>query len=447
MQNKSRGALPMVQLALPLAGEQLLRIVVSLVDTFMLSTYCEEAVAGVGLVAQYIFFLQILFNIVVIGSSIVLAQYLGAERSKEELNNIAKASVIMVLLLAIVLTLAVFFGTPLLLGLYKLEDSVRSFASEYFLIFGGAGAIFNAVSLLQSSILRCYGYTRQTLVVTLVANLINVVGNALSLYGWFGLPVLGVPGVAGASLLSAAVSCVILAVMIKRRKDICFNMEKLFSVPKKVFATILRVGIPTAGENLSYNVSQIFIMGMISSLGTYAMDAQVYTNTLARFVFIIAIGIGAAVQIKTGYYVGAGESETAYRKVFKYGLVATCASVLLVLLLNLVKGPAIGIFTKNGEIIEMVSKVLIISILLEFGRSLNLIYVGALKGAGDIRFPVLYGMFSNWCIMVLGAWILGIKLGYGIYGCFFGIGLDETTRGFVMLLRWKSKRWMTKALV
>ena len=221
----------MVQLALPLAGEQLLRIVVSLVDTFMLSTYCEEAVAGVGLVAQYIFFLQILFNIVVIGSSIVLAQYLGAERSKEELNNIAKASVIMVLLLAIVLTLAVFFGTPLLLGLYKLEDSVRSFASEYFLIFGGAGAIFNAVSLLQSSILRCYGYTRQTLVVTLVANLINVVGNALSLYGWFGLPVLGVPGVAGASLLSTAVSCVILGFMIKRRKDICFNLEKLFSVP------------------------------------------------------------------------------------------------------------------------------------------------------------------------------------------------------------------------
>ncbi|MBP5695982.1 MAG: MATE family efflux transporter [Treponema sp.] len=447
MQNKSRGALPMVKLALPLAGEQLLRIVVSLVDTFMLSSYCEEAVAGVGLVSQWIFFLQILFNIVAIGSSIVLAQYLGAQRSKDDLNNIAKASAIMVGLLSLVLTAAVFLGTGLLLGCYKLEDSVRSYAKQYFLIFGGAGAVFNAVSLLQSSILRCYGYTRENFIVTLVANFVNVVGNALSLYGWFGLPVLGVAGVAGASLLASMVSCVILGVMIKRRKDVCFNLSKVFAVPRKFFALILKVGIPTAGENLSYNISQIVIMAMISSLGTYAMSAQVYTNTLARFVFVIAIGIGAAVQIKTGYYVGAGESDTAYRKVFRYGLCATCASIILVLLLNLVKGPAVGIFTKNEEIIGMVSKVLIISILLEFGRSLNLIYVGALKGAGDIRFPVLYGMFSNWCIMVLGAYILGLRLGFGIYGCFMGIALDETTRGFVMLLRWKSKRWMTKALV
>jgi len=112
-----------------------------------------------------------------------------------------------------------------------------------------------------------------------------------------------------------------------------------------------------------------------------------------------------------------------------------------------IKVPLISKFTEVDEIINMVSKILRISILLEFGRSLNLIYVGALKGAGDIRFPVLYGMFSNWCIMVLGAWILGLKLGWGIYGCFLGIALDETTRGIVMMLRWKSKRWMKKSLV
>ena len=99
------------------------------------------------------------------------------------------------------------------------------------------------------------------------------------------------------------------------------------------------------------------------------------------------------------------------------------------------------------EVVSLVSTLLLLSIYLEFGRSLNLIYIGALKGAGDVKFPVLYGMFSNWVVMVLGSYILGLKLGLGVAGFWLGIGTDETTRGIVMVLRWKSKRWMQKALV
>ena len=447
MQNKTRGSLPMLHLVLPLAGEQLLRILVSLADTFMLSTYSDHAVAGVGLVSQYMFFLQILFNVVAVGSSIVLAQYLGAERSREDLNNISKASALMTTAIALLLSAAVFLGSGPLLNRYSLDDDVRTYAKEYFLIFGGAGAVFNAFGLLQSSMLRCYGYAREALIVTFVANIVNVAGNALSLYGWFGLPVFGVRGVAAASAISSVVSCVMLAVMIRRRKEIAFDLHKIFSVPKKFFRLILSVGIPTAGENLSYNVSQIVIMAMISSLGTSAMSAQVYTMTIVRFVYVIAIAIGGAVQIKTGWYVGAHQRDEAYKKVMLYSLWATGASMLLVVILNFIKSPIISIFTDNPQIVQMVSELLRVSILLEFGRSLNLIYVGALKGAGDVRFPVLYGIFSNWCVMVLLAYILGIKFQFGIVGCFLGISADEITRGAVMFFRWKGKLWMEKSLV
>lgn len=447
MQNKTRGSLPMLHLVLPLAGEQLLRILVSLADTFMLSTYSDHAVAGVGLVSQYMFFLQILFNVVAVGSSIVLAQYLGAERSREDLNNISKASALMTTAIALLLSAAVFLGSGPLLSRYSLEDDVRTYAKEYFLIFGGSGAVFNAFGLLQSSMLRCYGYAREALIVTFVANIVNVAGNALSLYGWFGLPVFGVRGVAAASAISSVVSCFMLAVMIRRRKEIAFDLRKIFSVPKKFFRLILSVGIPTAGENLSYNVSQIVIMAMISSLGTSAMSAQVYTMTIVRFVYVIAIAIGGAVQIKTGWYVGAHQRDEAYKKVMLYSLWATGASMFLVVILNFIKSPIISIFTDNPQIVQMVSELLRVSILLEFGRSLNLIYVGALKGAGDVRFPVLYGIFSNWCVMVLLAYILGIKFQLGIVGCFLGIAADEITRGAVMFFRWKGKLWMGKNLV
>ena len=446
-QNKSRGALPMLKLTLPIAMEQFFRILVSSVDTMMLSSYSNDAVAAVGLVSQYSFFLTILFSVIGTGCSIVLAQYLGAEKSEGELNHIAQAGAIMVFIMSIFMTALVILGTGWLLDRYTLEPVVRHYAWQYFVIYGGICCVFQAFSLLQGAILRSYGYTSEAMITSIVANLTNVLGNALSLYGWFGLPVLGVPGVAGASGLSMLVSCILFRVFIKRRRDVVFHMRGITKVPREAFKLVLKVGVPTAGESLSYNVSQITIMAMISTLGTYAMSAQVYTMTILRFVFVAAIAIGQATQIKAGYFVGAKQNDIVYKKVFRYQLVATSISMAMIILVNLVKRPVIGIFTDIPEVFGFVSTLLIYSAYIEFGRSLNLIYIGALKGSGDVRFPVLYGIFSNWFFMVLGSYILGLKLGLGLVGFWLGIGTDETTRGFVMLWRWKSRRWQKHALV
>jgi len=445
--NAGRGALPMTKLSFPLIVEQFFRILVASIDTVMLSFYSEKAVAAVGMMTQYVFFINILFNVIAIGTSIVLSQFLGAQKSRDDLNAIAKSSAIMVTAAAAVMTLAVIFGIKPLLGRYTLETEVRQFANDYFLIFGGAGSFFIAFGLLQSAILRSYGYTKEAMIVTLASNLINVVGNAISLYGFFGLPVFGVKGVAWSSVISMIASCVILQIIIAKKKDISFDLFCRCKIPGRFYKLILSVGVPTASESLSYNVSQIVIMAMISTLGTFAMSSQVYTATICRFVFVMAIGIGSAVQIKTGWSVGAGQEEEIYKKVYKYGAVATACSVSMILLINLFRSPIIGFFTRQEEVVSLVKTLLLLSIYLEFGRSKNLIYIGALKGAGDIKFPVLYGMFSNWVIMVLGSYILGLKLGLGVAGFWLGIGTDETTRGLVMMLRWKSKRWMNKALV
>lgn len=437
----------MHKLCLPLILEQLFRILVASADTVMLSSYSVSAVAGTGLMAQYVFFLMILFGVIATGTSIVLAQFIGAQKSSEELNSIACASTVMITVVAAILTIAVLAGTGKLLSFYTLDSEVRTAAYEYFMIFGGLGAIFNAFSILQSAILRCYGYTKEALIVTIVSNLVNVIGNALSLYGFFGLPVLGVKGVASASLASLIVSCIMLSAIIRKKSDVCFDLRSWKKTSLHYYKLILSVGIPTASENLSYNVSQIVIMAMISTLGTYAMSAQVYTRTICQYVYMTAIGIGSACQIKAGYYVGAQQSEIAYKKMFLYSAVATSVSVSMILLMNLFSTPVIAIFTHDEQIAQIVRTLLKLSILLEFGRSLNLIWIGGLKGAGDIRFPVLYGMFSNWCIMVFLSWLLGIKFGFGVAGCWIGIGLDETTRGIVMIFRWVSKRWMTKSLV
>ena len=110
VQIKNRGALSMLKLTFPIAMELFFRILVSSADTFMLSSYSNAAVAAVGLVSQYVFFLNLIFAVIGTGCSIVLAQYIGAGKSKEELNHIAQASAIMVSIISLVLT---FTGVPL----------------------------------------------------------------------------------------------------------------------------------------------------------------------------------------------------------------------------------------------------------------------------------------------------------------------------------------------
>lgn len=441
----NRAALPLATLAIPLFFESLFRMLVASVDTVMLSSYAQEAVAGVGLVSQYIFFIQLLFNVICVGTSIVLAQYLGAKRMDES-ARVTQASAFMVTVVGIVLTLAVTLGARPLLSLYDIEESVRGYAAQYLFIYGGIGAVFMGYNTLQGAILRSWGYTRDAMYITFAANLVNVLGNALSLYGWFGLPVTGVAGVAASSAFSQLVSCFLFAWRIRARKDVRFSPRDFRSVPSSIYRKILSIGIPTAGENISYTVAQIAIMSMVSTLGTWAMSAQVYTQTIIRFVFVASMAIGSATQIKIGYLVGNGTGTEAYRKVFRYQILGTAISVVSVILLNIIKRPVIGLFTHNEEIAAITYAILFVSIYVETGRSINLITIPALKGAGDVRFPVFVGIASMWGIGVFGAWLLAIKLGLGMVGIWIAIGSDESIRGIVMLLRWRSKRWLTKAI-
>jgi len=445
--NIKRGELPITKLTVPLAMEQIFRILIASVDTFMLSDFSEKAVAGVGIVAQYSFFLNILFSVIVTGTTIVLAQYLGAQKSDDDLNNISKASSVMTAVISLVLTVIVLISTRPLLSSYKIETEVREAAIDYFMIYGGSCAFFCAFSLLQSGILRSYGYTKEALYVTIIANLINVAGNAISIYAPFGLPVFGVKGVAWASGISMIASCVMLQIIIKRKKDIKFSLRNIFKVPHEFYQLILRVGVPTAGESLSYNVAQIFVMALISTLGTYAMNAQIYTQTIIGFAYAIAIAMSSAVQIKVGYLVGAKQSDVAYRKVYRYWLCSVAFSIGLVAVCNFIKMPVIALFTKTPEVTDLVIKLLLVSFYIEFGRTMNLIFIGALKGSGDVLFPVIYGIFSMWTIIVGVGFLLGIVANLGIVGFWLAIGTEETTRGIVMVIRWKSKRWMKNVLV
>jgi putative MATE family efflux protein len=434
-----------MQLTWPILVENLLRISLASVDVFMLSFYSEKAVAAVGLITQFVFFIQLLYLMVAIGASILISQNLGARR-EQEAGRIALGSITLSLVFAGILTIIMSLSANTIIGFYRLDPDVHAFAWQFLFIYN-LGSVFTSLGMVQSSILRAHGHSREPMIINILANVINVIGNYLFIFGPFGIPKLGVAGVALSTVFSQAVACAIFARQIRIHHDIELPLREMFRVPRRIYKSILSVGVPTAGENLSYTIGQILIMRFISSMGTDVMAAFVYAMTIFRYVFMISISIGNGTQIKVGYWVGAGMHSTAYRKVYRYFALGFTVSAVLAGSVFLVQKPLLHLFTDNTQIPQILAGVFIVALILEPGRNFNVIIIPALKGAGDVRFPVYTGMILMWGIGVVLSYVLGIRLHWGLLGVWIALSCDEWIRGLVMLFRWKSGRWRSKTLL
>jgi putative MATE family efflux protein len=440
-----RTKLSLMHFAWPILIENVIRVGITSADVFMLSAYAEEAVAATGLINQLVFFINVLYLMVASGASILISQNLGA-RNTAVAGRVAQGSVVLSAAFSALLSAALCVCASPIVAFYKLDPQVHEFAVQYMVIYS-AGSVSVAVCMILSTIIRSYGHSRGPMLINGAAMAVSIAGNYVLIFGNFGAPELGVRGAALSTIASQIFACGMLYVMLRRRRDIVLERGGIFRVPSSVYRQILAVGVPTAGENLSYNIGQIIIMRFIASLGTEAMAAFVYAVTVLRFVFITSISIGTAAQIKVGYFVGAGMANIAQRKVYRYFALGVAISACLAVTVKIFQSPILHVFTQNAGIHAMAFGILTIALIHEPGRNFNVIIIPALKGAGDVRFPVYVGMLFMWGVGVTLAYVFGITLGWGLIGICVAMAIDEWTRGIVMFFRWRGGRWKTKALV
>ena len=425
-------------LAWPILVEILLRTAISTSDVFMLSGYSDLAVSAIGVISQIIFFLMIISMMVSTGSSILISQYNGSGRTQES-TDVAVASVVLGAMLGILLSLFAYFAAAPIVAMYGLADSVATFAHDY-LVITGSFTLAVTLSIVLSTILRSNGYSRTPMSVNLFTGGINIVGNYCALYQPFGLPVYGVQGVAVTTVTSQVINTLILWVML-HRKQIAVPLATFSQVPQQVYQRILRIGIMNASEMLSYNLSQMVIVYFVVQMGTASLTAFTYAQNIARVSFAFALAVGQASQIQTSYYVGKQWLEQILQRVQLYFLVSFMVSAAVTSLLFVFRYDLLALFTQDPEVTKLTALLIAGSILVETGRVFNLVFISALKGASDIKFPVQLGIFSMWGIAVSLTYLLGVYAGMGVLGVWLAVAADEWFRGMIMARRWRSKVW------
>ena len=241
---------------------------------------------------------------------------------------------------------------------------------------------------------------------------------------------------------------IVLAVFLFRKveKPSIFRLLKPF--PWRDVRDVLKIGVPSALESFLYNLSQLVITSIVLNCLTEAeLIAKTYVGNISMFFYIFAVSIGQASQIITGHLVGAGKPDEAYRRGVRAHLGALAIALGICAVGVIFRAPLMGIFTDDATVIALGSTILMINVVLEFGRTTNLVLIACLRGSGDVFFPTGCAIFSMWFISVLGSYIFAVVLGMGIYGLWIALAADECFRGVLMIIRWHSGKWRSKRVV
>ncbi|MCK8060003.1 MULTISPECIES: MATE family efflux transporter [unclassified Fusibacter] len=432
-------------LAWPIFIEMLLFMMMGNVDTFMLSRYSDSAVAAVGNANQMVNTINMLFTITTAATGIMITQYLGAKQEKK-LNQVYSIATVFNVFIATVMTIGIFMFQSEFFKLINLPLELVTDTKSYLDVIMGF-LVISAMYMTLSTIHKSHGNTKLTMYIALGINILNVIGNYIFLFGPLGLPVLGVKGVAISTVVSRSIGMLIMLSYLVLVMKQHIHLKNLIPFPKEMVKQFFKLGLPSAGEPISWQFSQMFIFAFINIMGTTTVTTRMYSMIIIWFTFLFAMAIAQATQIITGYLVGAGRYDDAYHLVFKSLRKAILASLTVSLLFVLFRYQLLGIFTDNKEIIELGAKILIIDLFLELGRVTNITVIFSMRAAGDVNFPVIVGILSMWGISTLGAYVLGIHLGWGLAGIWIAMTADEITRAIIMIFRWRSGKWRGRAIV
>ena len=436
---------PLLVLAGPMFLELLLNTMLNNVDTLMLSHYDEYAVGAVGNANTIMFMMNILFNIIATATSVVVAQYLGAKKY-DKMNMIYTLSVVVNLVLGLVLSAVFCAANPFIMDFLHVSPEMRPLSMRYIYIVGGGGFLM-AVSNVMLQILRCNGYTKIGMRVTFCINIINIIGNYIFLYGPLKNLSMGVAGVAISTVAARFLAVIALIVFFYVTKTGKISLRYLKPFPVGLLSKMIKIGLPSAGENLTYNLYQTTMLSFINAMGNDAVNARAYCNTLISFAMIFSNACAMSTQIITGHLVGAEKNDEAYKRVFKTLRTSMPITIALASLNAILCGFTLQIFTDNANIIALGQKIMIADIFVETGRCLNMTFVNSLKAAGAYMFPFIAGVLCNWGLGLTTGYCVGVAFGLGVAGIFIGTATDECIRGLIVMYYWYKKKWLGKSVV
>ena len=436
------------RLSWPAIIEQVLNTMVSYVDTAMVGVLGAVGSAAVSVNGPPIWLIHGIMAGVGVGYSVQISNAVGAKDPERVRRIIRQAFLAAVVcgLAACGVYEALGSSIPRWLGA---KPEVLPHAANYMRIYCAA-LPFNSLLIVFGAVLRCMGNTKAPLILNTATNLLNLVLNFFLIYPtreWHGMVIPGAGwGVEGAAIATAiSITCAGLpaAAASFRQQGYATSLREGLAPDRAIIRRAVNLGVPSAVERVIVNMGQIAMTALVGhALTTVALAANNIATTAEGLCYLPAFGIGYASIALVGQSVGAGDREDAEA----YGTLTGAIGFLLCMvtgtLLFLFAPPLASLFNSDAQVVAEAALALRVVAFAEPFFAVSIILTNALRGADDVKFPMMVGLFGMWLVRVPLSCLLVLVFDLGLAGVWGGMAVDLILRGVLCIWRWRSGRWM-----
>ena len=431
-------------LLVPLMIEQVLTGLMGVADTLMVSGVGEAAISGVALVDAVNLLVLYFFSALGAGGTIVCAQYMGRDDETDArgaAHQVLYASAALSLGTALVI---IALRRPLLDLIFGTVEPAVMDAAVLYMLVTAASYPFLALYTASAALHRAVGNSRAPMLIAAGADVLNVAGNAVLIYGCG----LGVLGAAVATLVSRVVSCVVMLWVQRRPGPISLRGILPVRPDLPMIQRVLRVGLPSAVENGMFQLGRLVVQSTVSVLGTTAIAAQAVVFTLETFGSMPAQAVGTGLLTVAGQCIGHGEPEQARKYIRDF----TRYSTLTVLATGAVISAAVPLVVRftalSGEGAALVCQLIWFSSTLKvliWPRSFTL--PNGLRAAGDVSYAMWVSTVSMWVFRVALSWFLCRYTPVGLWGVWIGWCTDWLVRNLCFSHRFRGDKWLDHSVL
>lgn len=424
----------------PLFFEQLLVMLVGIMDTFIVSYAGEAAVSGVSLVNSFNTIFIYLFTALASGGAVVISQYIGSQDKKNSILSSSQLLMFSCIFSCILSVVVLLFQRPILSGLFGRVDKEVMDACMTYLRISAYSYPFIAIYNAGASLYRSMAKTKTTMNISLVSNLINVIGNYIGVFVLHA----GVAGVAVPSLLARAFSAIVITFLCLNRQLVTYYAkEDIFTWDGVMLKRMLKIAVPNGIENGIFQFVKVALSSVVALFGTY----QIAANGIAQSIWSLAALMGVALGPVYITVIGQcmGKQDTAQAKYYfkKLNRMALVLSLIWNVLIFLITPGWMKFYQVSQETIQMVIYLVAIhnffnAFVYPFSGPLS----NGLRAAGDVKFTMVVSIASTVLGRFIFSLLFAIYFNLGVIGIALAMCLDWSVRAVIFYLRYRSDKWM-----
>ena len=409
------------------------------VDTMMVSNVGSAAISAVSLVDSINILVIQALSALAAGGAILCSQYLGSEKRDGAIRSAQQVLFVMTVLSVALSAGCLIFRVPLLRVIFGAVEADVMKNSQVYFLFTLLSFPFIGLYDAGASILRAQNNSRSPMVISVISNFMNIGGNAILIFGFH----MGVEGAAISTLISRIFCAVVVLWKLRDESKPIFVKQYLSIRPDfGLIKKILFIGIPSGIENSMFQLGKIMVLSMITQFGTASIAANAVSNTIAVFQTLPGMAIGNAVLTVSAQCAGAGDYEQVkyYAKklhIIIYGLMIVCCLGVIAAL------PAVlHVYSLSAEATAMTEDIIVyhgICCMIIWPIAFNLPNV--LRASNDVAFCMILSILSMWICRIGMSYVLGVRMGFGVFGVWVAMTMDWVVRAIFFVLRYRSGKW------